>query len=473
MLASGALKAEEAASACLERIAQTEPRLKALLTVDAEGALARARALDAGGPDPAKPLWGVPVTVKDCFSTKGLRTTAASRMLENYVPFYDAGVVNRLREAGAVILGKNNMDEFAMGASTENSAFQPTANPWNLEHSPGGSSGGSAASVAACQCFASMGSDTGGSIRQPASFCGCVGMKPTYGRVSRYGVIAYGSSLDQAGPITRNVADCAAMLQVVAGHDPRDATSANLPVDDYMAAIGSMVDLKGVRLAVPEEFFGKGLSPEVDAACKQALSKSESLGAELVPMAFPHAPASIAAYYIVAMAEASSNLARFDGIRYGHRSENIQDLAELYVRSRSEAFGEEVKRRIMLGTYVLSSGYYDAYYKKAAQVRRLIQADYLKALETCHAVLCPAAPVTAWKTGSLGDDPLRIYLMDMFTLSLNLSGLPGICLPVGLGKDSNMPVGLQIIGRAFDEKKIIGIADTLERALPRIGLARG
>lgn len=469
-LASGEVKAEEAVAACLERIQCTEPQLGALLTLRGEEVLDEARRLDKTGPDPAKPLWGVPVTVKDALSTAGTRTTAGSRMLENFVPIYDAFVVERLREAGALILGKNNMDEFAMGSSTENSAFHPTRNPWNPERVPGGSSGGSAASVAACQCFASLGSDTGGSIRQPAALCGCVGIKPTYGRVSRYGLIAYGSSLDQVGPLARTAEDCALVLQAIAGHDPRDATSAPRPVDDYAAALVARADLRGLRIGVPAEFFGEGLAPEVATSCRAALDAARELGAELVDVALPHNHAAIAAYYIIAMAEASSNLARFDGVRYGRRAPDIKNLAELYIRSRTEGFGEEVRRRIMLGTYVLSSGYYDAYYRKAAQVRRLIRKDFETALEQCDIICGPASPVTAWKIGTLTQDPLQMYLMDIYTLSLNLAGLPGISFPVGRGADSRLPVGMQMFGRAFDEGTLLSTAHVLAGALPAIGL---
>ncbi len=468
-LVSGEIKAEEAVAACLSQVERTEPHLGALLTLRGEEALEEARCLDKEGPDPSRPLWGVPVTVKDALSTAGTRTTAGSRILENFVPFYDAFVVERLRQAGAVILGKNNMDEFAMGSSTENSAFHSTRNPWNSEHVPGGSSGGSAASVAACQCFASLGSDTGGSIRQPAALCGCVGIKPTYGRVSRYGLIAYGSSLDQVGPLARTAEDCALVLQTIAGHDPRDATSDPRPVDDYAAALAGRADLRGLRIGVPAEFFAEGLAPEVAAACRDALDTARRLGAELVDVTLPHTHAAIATYYIIAMAEASSNLARFDGVRYGHRASDIRNLAELYTRSRTEGFGEEVKRRIMLGTYVLSSGYYDAYYRKAAQVRRLIRQDFETALEKCDVICGPASPVTAWKVGALSQDPLQMYLMDIYTLSLNLAGLPGMSFPVGLGADSRLPVGMQLFGRAFDEGTLLSVAHVLGRALPDIG----
>ncbi len=462
------VSAQEATAACLERIAATEPRLDALLHVAGEAAMAQARALDAQGPDPSKPLWGVPVTVKDVLATVGLPTTCGSKILEHFIPVYDACCVTRLKEAGAIILAKTNMDEFAMGSSTENSAFKQTKNPWNTAHVPGGSSGGSAASVAAGQCFASIGTDTGGSIRQPASFCGIVGVKPTYGRVSRRGLVAYGSSLDQAGPMTRTVPDAALMLQVIAGHDPEDSTSMNVPVPDYVAALGRFESLRGLRLGLPEEYWGEGLSSEVDAACRAAVELAVSLGAEVVPVSLPHTRYAIATYYILAMAEASSNLARFDGVRYGHRSSQAQDLATMYTRSRCEGFGEEVMRRIMLGTYVLSAGYYDAYYKKAAQVRRLIRQDFEQALTRCDLICGPACPTTAFALGENTADPLQMYLTDIFTISLNLSGLPGMSLPVGLGRDTGLPVGLQLFGSSMDEERLLGVAAALERHLPAL-----
>ncbi|MDR1776289.1 MAG: Asp-tRNA(Asn)/Glu-tRNA(Gln) amidotransferase subunit GatA [Desulfovibrio sp.] len=462
------ISAVQATQACLERIAATEPKIRALLCTDANGALDRARALDKLGPDASLPLFGVPMTVKDALCTKDFPTTAGSRILEGFRPVFDAFAVERLRAAGAVILGKSNLDEFAMGSTTENSAFQTTRNPWNTDKVPGGSSGGSAASVAAGQCFASLGSDTGGSIRQPASLCGCVGLKPTYGSVSRYGLIAYGSSLDQIGPLARTVEDCARVFSVIAGHDRRDATSDPRPVEDVLSSLGCG-SLKGARLGMPKEFFGQGAAAEVRDACESALRAASRLGAELVEVSLPHTRAAVATYYIIAMAEASSNLARFDGVRYGRRAENIHDLWELYVRSRSEGFGAEVKRRIMLGAYVLSAGYYDAYYRKAAQVRSLIRDEYLAALEHCDVICAPVSPETAWNIGTHSDDPLRMYLMDAYTLSLNLAGLPGLSLPVGLGAQSGMPVGMQIIGRAFGEVGLLALGHALEHALPSIG----
>jgi aspartyl-tRNA(Asn)/glutamyl-tRNA(Gln) amidotransferase subunit A len=465
LLRAGEVTAEAATAACLDRIAATEPAIGALLHVSAEAALEQARAMDAAGPDAGRPLWGVPVTVKDVLATKGLPTTCGSRILENFVPVYDAHCVARLKDAGAVILGKTNMDEFAMGSSTENSAYKVTRNPWDTTRVPGGSSGGSAASVAAGQCFASIGTDTGGSIRQPASFCGIVGLKPGYGRVSRRGLVAYGSSLDQAGPMTRTVADAALVLQVMAGHDPKDSTSVDAPVPDYLEAIRG-ASLKGLRLGLPEQYWGEGLSAEVDAACRGAVELAASLGAEIVPVSLPHTEYAIATYYILAMAEASSNLARFDGVRYGRRSTKSVDLATMYTRSRCEGFGEEVMRRIMLGTYVLSAGYYDAYYRKAAQVRRLIRQDFLDALQKCDLICGPACPTTAFAIGENTADPLQMYLTDIFTISLNLGGLPGLSLPVGLGRDTGMPVGLQLFAGNLQEAPLLAAAAALEANLP-------
>lgn len=472
-LASGKVTAVQAVQACLDRIATTEPSIHALINVQGESALADAAVLDAAGYDPSKPLWGVPIAVKDAIVTKGITTTAGSRILENFVPFYDAHAIAKLREAGAIIVGKANLDEFAMGSSTENSAYGPTFNPWDASRVPGGSSGGSAASVTAGQCFAALGTDTGGSIRQPASLCGCVGLKPTYGRVSRYGLIAYGSSLDQMGPLTRTVEDAALMLSVMAGYDERDSTSAKRPVDDYLTPLTQRTDLKGVKLGIPAEFWGEGLSPEVSTVCNAFLDTARELGAEIVPVTLPHTPHSIAAYYIIAAAEASSNLARYDGVRFGRRTDAPEDLMDLYVRSRSEGFGLEVQRRIMLGTYVLSSGYYDAYYRKAAQVRRLIQQDYEQALAQCDVIIGPASPVTAWKIGELTANPLQMYLMDVFTLSLNLAGLPGLCIPAGMGADSQMPVGMQLLGKAFDEATLLSIGNVLSAKLGLLGEPTG
>lgn len=461
----------DAVEASLSRINATEPALHACITVCADEARAAAKALEQQGPDPARPLWGVPVTVKDVLCTKGVRTTAASRMLEGFIPPYDAHVVNRLKEAGAVIVAKTNLDEFAMGSSTEFSAFMTTANPWNTACVPGGSSGGSAASVAGMQAYGSLGSDTGGSVRQPAGLCGCVGIKPTYGRVSRYGAISYGSSFDQVGPMARTVKDAALLLDVIAGYDPRDAASADLSTDDYAAAADTR-SLEGMTLGLPLEYWHDGLSPEVESVCRAAVAQAKALGAKVVDVSLPHLSYCVAAYYILASAEASTNLARYDGMRYGLRAEGDLDLVATYTASRSQGFGEEVKRRILLGTYTLSSGYYDAYYTKAAKVRRLILEDFETALSRCDALLAPVSPVTAWKFGAYTGDPLTAYKMDLLTLSLNLAGLPGICLPAGLGADSGMPVGLQVFGKAFGEAGVIGVAAALEAALPPLGPPR-
>ncbi len=473
-LAQGDVSAEEVSRAAMARMEATEPKIQALLALNTEKALEEAQRMDSAEQAAKKdlsnkPLWGIPITVKDAICTQGLTTTAGSKILHNFVPFYDATVVQKLRNAGAIILAKNNMDEFAMGSTTENSAFKATHNPWDVQRVPGGSSGGSAASVAAMQCYASLGTDTGGSIRQPAALCGCVGVKPTYGRVSRYGVIAYGSSLDQVGPLARTVEDCAIMLDVIAGHDPRDTTSASQQLPSFSKAVHSRQDLQGLKIGVPKEFFTEGLDGEVGDACTSALDTMKSLGAELVEVSLPHTKASIATYYIVAMAEASSNLARFDGVRFGYRSEDAQNLADLYVHSRSEGFGKEAQRRIMLGTYVLSSGYYDAYFRKAAEVRHVIREDYRKALSTCDVICGPVSPTTAWKLGEMTENPLQMYLQDIYTLSLNLAGLPGLSLPVGLGKESKMPVGMQILGADFNEEILFAVGHVLEKALPSIG----
>ncbi|MFP4315393.1 MAG: Asp-tRNA(Asn)/Glu-tRNA(Gln) amidotransferase subunit GatA [Desulfovibrionales bacterium] len=462
------ISAAEAVRSCLERIERTEPQVSALLAVTAEQALTTATAMDRNGPDPAKPLWGIPLVVKDVLTTRDVPTTCGSKLLENFVPFYDAHVVEKLKNAGAVILAKSNMDEFAMGSSTENSAYAATKNPWDLGRVPGGSSGGSAASVASCQCPGALGTDTGGSIRQPASFCGIVGMKPTYGRVSRFGMVAFGSSLDQIGPLTRTVGDNATLLQAIAGYDPKDSTSVNREVPDYEALLAGQKDLSGLTIGVPEEFWGEGMTPEVEKASQDFLNLVRELGGKTVPLSMPHTPYGIAAYYIIAPAEASSNLARYDGVRYGLRDKEADDLIDMYVRSRSKGFGDEVQRRIMLGTYVLSSGYYDAYYRKAAQVRRLLRQDFDQALEHCDLIAAPASPSTAFRLGELTEDPLQMYLMDVFTIPLNLTGLPGICFPVGLGRDSGLPVGMQLFGPAFQEDLLYQASAAVEASLPAL-----
>ena len=471
-LAAKEVSVVDAVSACFARIKSTDGKVKAVLPWIGENAvMEQAKAMDAAGPDTSKPLWGVPIAVKDAICVKDFRTTSCSRTLENFVPFYDASVIEKLKEAGAVIIAKTNMDEFAMGSTTERSAFQKTGNPWDVTRIPGGSSGGSAASVAAHQVFGALGTDTGGSIRQPAGLCGCVGVKPTYGRVSRYGVIAYGSSLDQVGPLARTVADAALILNVIAGHDEREATSATVPAEDYLAAVLAAKDLKGVRIGVPAEFW-EGNAPEVDETCRAALACAEKLGAVLVPVSLPHTKHGVAAYYILSPAEASTNLARFDGVRFGLRDKEAHDLIDMYVSSRSKGFGEEVQRRILLGTFVLSAGYYDAYYKKAAQVRRLILEDYEKAFESCDILAAPAAPMTAWHFGENMDDPVAGYRQDALTLSLNLAGLPGMSIPAGLGKDSKLPVGLQLFAPAFKESVLLAAGQALFKELPPLGMPR-
>ncbi len=471
LLRKGDVTAEQAVSSCIERTRTTEPNIRALLDTRLDESLDLARSMDKEKPTDfaSKPLWGVPVTVKDALCTKDMETTAASKILKGFIPPYDAFAVERLRKAGAIIIGKNNMDEFAMGSTTEHSAYHPTANPWDITCVPGGSSGGSAASVAACQCFASLGSDTGGSVRQPASLCGCVGIKPTYGRVSRYGLLAYGSSLDQIGPIARTVEDAAAMLQVIAGHDAKDSTCSPVCVPDYAACIQAKNDLTGLVIGIPREFFEhSGMDTGVADVCRDAVKAAKTLGAQIKEVSLPHTEYAIPSYYILASAEASSNLARYDGVRYGHRSVNAKDLYDMYANSRTEGFGQEVQRRILLGSFVLSAGYYDAYYRKAAQLRRLIRQDFTEALADCDMLLAPVSPVPAWKIGSLAGDPLQMYFMDIFTLSLNLAGLPGLTIPAGMC--TGKPVGVQLMGRAFDEGTLFSAGEKLTKFLGTDGM---
>jgi aspartyl-tRNA(Asn)/glutamyl-tRNA(Gln) amidotransferase subunit A len=444
--------------ASLDRIAATNGQLNAFLTVAAERALIRAKAVDEARHQ--GPLAGVPIAIKDNISTRGVRTTAASRMLEHYVPPYDAAVIERLEQAGAVIVGKTNCDEFAMGSSTENSAFGPSKNPWDRERIPGGSSGGSAVAVAAGMAPVSLGSDTGGSIRQPASLCGIVGLKPTYGRVSRYGLIAFASSLDCIGPLTRTAHDAATTLFVLAGPDPRDSTASREAIADYAGGLSG--EVRGLRLGVPRRMLEQGVHESVRGCFDAALDILKGRGAEIVDIDLPHAPYAISAYYFVATAEASSNLARFDGVRYGFRAEGALELKEMYEKTRRQGFGAEVKRRIMLGTYVLSAGYYDAYYLKAQQVRTLVRRDYERAFERVDAVAMPTSPTPAFKIGERMDDPLELYLLDVFTVSANLAGLPALSVPCGLTPD-RLPIGLQVTGRPFDEATLLRIGDTYER----------
>lgn len=408
------------------------------------------------------PLLGIPVGIKDVICTKGIRTTAASAILKNFIPPYDATVVRRLKTAGTVNIGKLNMDEFAMGSSNENSIFGPVKNPWNPKYVPGGSSGGSAAAVAAGLCPISLGTDTGGSIRQPAAFCGIVGLKPTYGRVSRYGVIAYASSLDQVGGFGRNVKDCALVTQAICGADPNDATSSTKEVPNFLNALGK--DIKGLRVGIPKEYFVSGLDPEVSAALKKAVSVLESLGAIPVEVSLPHTDAAVAVYYILAPAEASSNLSRYDGIRYGHRAEGQLDLKSLYAKSRAEGFGREVQRRILVGTYVLSAGYYDAFYLKAQKVRALIKRDFENAFaQHCDVILAPTAPDLPFKIGEKLSDPLKMYLNDIFTIPVNLAGLPGMSVPCGISSHG-LPIGLQLIGKPWDEETLFKVGSAYESA---------
>ena len=451
-----------ATQAYLNRIGVLDEKVKAYLTVTGEHALAEAEAADkrwrAG--QPKSPIDGVPIAVKDVLCTKGVRTTCASKILENFIPPYDATVIERLKAAGAVILGKTNMDEFAMGSSTEHSAFFPTRNPWDLSRVPGGSSGGSAAAVAADLAAASLGTDTGGSIRQPAAFTGTVGLKPTYGRVSRYGLVAFASSLDQIGPLTKDVTDAALLLQLIAGHDPLDSTSANLPVPDYSATLRRPIE--GLRIGVPNEYFAEGMDPEVERAVREAIEAVKKLGAKVEPISLPTTEYALAAYYLIAPAEASSNLARYDGVKYGLRVHGAKDIIEMYSRSRARGFGGEVKRRVMLGTYALSAGYYDAYYGRAQKVRTLVRRDFEAAFARVDLIVAPTTPNVPFKRGEK-EDPLAMYLCDAFTIPVNLAGLPGISVPCGFNS-AGLPIGLQLIGKAFDEPTLLRAAYAYEQA---------
>ena len=462
-LRSREVSAVELAQSVLTRIQETDERLHSYLTVCAEEALAQAEAADrtlANGATPP-PLCGIPVALKDVILAQGVRSSAGSKILEHFIPPYDATVTQRLKEAGAVIIGKVNCDEFAMGSSNENSAFTPCRNPWDTDRVPGGSSGGSAASVAADQACAALGTDTGGSIRLPASFCGIVGLKPTYGRVSRFGVVAYASSLDQVGPCTKDVRDCALLLDVIAGYDPRDSTSVNRPAPGYTTHLEQGVS--GLRIGIPQQYFVEGMQPEVETAVRDAIAQLQGLGAEVGPISLPHTEYAVATYYIIAMAEASSNLARYDGVRYGYRATEVEDLGDLYRTTRAQGFGSEVKRRIMLGTYVLSAGYYDAYYLKAQKVRTLIRQDFLHAFEACDMIATPVAPTTAFRLGEKLADPLTMYLSDIFTIAVNLAGLPGLSVPCGFDHQG-LPIGLQLIGPPFDEAVLLQAGYAYEQA---------
>jgi aspartyl-tRNA(Asn)/glutamyl-tRNA(Gln) amidotransferase subunit A len=462
-LARGEVSAESLAGESLQAIRLHEPSLHAFLDVDEEGALAQARAVDSrrARGEPLGLLAGVPVAVKDVLCTRGRPTTCASKILEPFMPPYDAHVVTRLRDESAVLIGKTNMDEFAMGSSTENSAFQVTRNPWDPERVPGGSSGGSAAAVAASQVPLALGSDTGGSIRQPAALCGVAGLKPTYGRVSRYGLVAFASSLDQVGPIAHDVTDTALLLGVIAGHDPRDSTSVDRPVPDYRATLEQSV--QPLTVGIAPEHFGAGLDGEVEQAVRAAVEVYRSLGATIREVSLPHSPYAVATYYVVATAEASSNLARYDGVRYGRRVTQYENLLDMYCRTRGEGFGPEVRRRIMLGTFVLSKGYKDAYYVKALQVRRLIKRDFDLAFASCDVLIGPTSPTAAFRVGEKTQDPLAMYLSDVYTIGANLAGIPGMSIPCGFTR-AGLPVGLQILAPTFEEEKLLRVARMYERA---------
>lgn len=464
-LAQREVSARDITEACLNQISRQDEKIHAFLSYDAGDALAQADAADEiisrQGTDPSRPLLGIPVAIKDVLAVKNQPLNCASKILGSYRSPYDATAIEKLKAAGAIVFGRLNMDEFAMGSSTENSAFGGTRNPWDPTRIPGGSSGGSAAAVAADECIASLGTDTGGSIRQPAALCGCVGVKPTYGRVSRYGLVAFASSLDQIGPLTKNVADAATLLGVLSGHDRRDSTSIPEPVPDYTRALTG--DVKDLKIGLPREYLVGGLDPEVKSAVDAAVKKFSELGAEIVEISLPHTDYAVATYYIIATAEASTNLARFDGVRYGARVEG-NDPADLYNRTRGAGFGPEVKRRIILGTYVLSSGYYDAYYLRAQKVRTLIRNDFLRAFETVDAILTPTTPTAAFKIGEKSEDPLQMYLSDIFTISCNLAGICGISVPCGFTQSPRLPIGLQILGRPLGEATMLRLAHAYEQS---------
>ena len=461
-LERGDLSSVDVTSAYLDVIEKRDGQVKAFLLVDREDALRQAEAVDKKRKSGTAmgALAGVPIAIKDVLCTKGVRTTCASKILEKFVPPYDAHVIERLKAADAVLVGKTNMDEFAMGSSTENSAYQVTRNPWDLDRTPGGSSGGSAAAVAAAMSPVSIGTDTGGSIRMPASYCGVVGLKPTYGRVSRYGLVAYGSSLDQVGPFANDVRGAAVVLEAIAGHDPRDSTSLDEPVPSYTESLEQ--PLRGLSIGIAKEHFVAGLDAEVEKAVRAALDVYRSLGAEIREVTLPHSEYAIAVYYLIAASEASSNLARYDGVHYGHRAEKFNDLIDMYSASRGEGFGAEVKRRIMLGTYALSAGYYDAYYLKALKVRRLIRQDFDKAFADVDVIASPVAPTAAFRIGELVNDPLAMYLSDIYTISANLAGIPGISVPAGM-TTNGLPIGLQLLGPTFSEERLLRAARMLEK----------
>jgi aspartyl-tRNA(Asn)/glutamyl-tRNA(Gln) amidotransferase subunit A len=457
----GEVTATQITASVFDRIEAVEDKVHAFIRLMKDEAFAAAAKVDAEiKQGRIKPLSGIPVALKDIVCTQGVPTTCGSHILHNFVPPYNATVVQKLLDAGAIFVGKANMDEFAMGSSTETSYFGPTRNPWDLERIPGGSSGGSAAAVAAEECIASIGSDTGGSIRQPAALCGVVGMKPTYGRVSRFGLIAFASSLDQIGPFTKDVEDCAVMMNVLAGYDPRESTSVNADVPDYRQFVGR--DIRGWRIGIPKEYVVEGIDPEIGASLKNAMAVMQKAGAQCINVSLPHTPYCVAAYYIIAPAEASSNLARYDGVRYGFRAPEARELLDMYKKTRRQGFGAEVKRRIMIGTYALSAGYYDAYYKKASQVRTLIRRDFEEAFKQCDVIMTPATPTPAFKLGEKTDDPLQMYLSDIFTISANLAGIPGISVPGGFTQ-GGLPIGIQFLGGPFEEGKLIQIASAFEK----------
>lgn len=454
-LRSKAISSVELTQHYLKRIEQFDGALNSYITVTPELALEQARAADARiAAGDAGPLTGIALAHKDLFCTQGVRTSCGSKMLDNFIAPYESTVTQRFIDAGTVMLGKTNMDEFAMGSSNESSFYGPVRNPWNSEHVPGGSSGGSAAAVAARLCAAATGTDTGGSIRQPAGFTALTGLKPTYGRVSRWGMIAYASSLDQGGPMARNAEDCALLLQAMAGFDPKDSTSVDAPVPDYSASLND--SLKGLRIGLPKEYFSAGLDSATAAATEAAVKQFQALGAEIKEISLPNAELAIPAYYVIAPAEASSNLSRFDGVRFGYRCDNPADLTDLYTRSRGEGFGAEVKRRILVGTYALSAGYYDAYYLKAQKIRRLIKNDFMAAYEQVDAILCPTSPTPAFRIGEKIDDPVSLYLTDIYTITANLAGVPGIALPAGFA--NGLPIGMQLLGPYFSEARLLNIA---------------
>lgn len=455
---AGTFSPVEAIKAFESRITAVDPQVNAFLSRNFEKALQAAEAADV-----SLPLGGIPIGIKDVINVQGDPCTCASKLLQGYTSPYDATVIAKLRAAGAIPYGRLNMDEFAMGSSTENSAYQVTRNPWDTSRIPGGSSGGSAAAVAAREMPATLGSDTGGSIRQPAALCGCVGLKPSYGRVSRYGLVAFASSLDQIGPFAHSTKDCALLLNAITGRDPHDSTSLDLPAEDFTAGLGR--DLKGVRLGIPKEYFVDGMDPRVRSTVEAAIKQCAEAGAELVEISLPHTEYAVSVYYIIATAEASANLARFDGVRYGRRAEQPKDLMDMYLRTREEGFGNEVKRRIILGTYVLSSGYYDAYYLRAQKVRTLIRRDFEAAFEKVDAIVCPTSPDVAFPIGERTSDPLKMYLADIFTIAANLAGICGISLPCGFVEENGkkLPVGLQFLGKSLDETRLLGIADAYER----------